>query len=123
MAGEGHALIFISHKLHEVMAISDRVTVLRDGRMAGTRPTADVTRDELAQMMVGREVRTLAPQPMQSRDVRLRIQRPARDGRPRHRGAARRRAWTCAAARSWASPASRATASASSRSAWPGCGR
>ena len=41
MAGEGHALIFISHKLHEVMAISDRVTVLRDGRMVGTRPTAE----------------------------------------------------------------------------------
>ena len=43
MAGEGHALTFISHKLHEVMAISDRVTALRDGRMAGTRPTAGAT--------------------------------------------------------------------------------
>ncbi len=37
MAQEGHALIFISHKLHEVMAISDRVTALRDGKLAGTR--------------------------------------------------------------------------------------
>ena len=73
MASEGHALIFISHKLHEVMAISDRVTALRDGRMAGTRPTAGATREELATMMVGRTVRTLAPQPALSCDVRLRI--------------------------------------------------
>jgi simple sugar transport system ATP-binding protein len=73
MASEGHALTFISHKLHEVMAISDRVTALRDGRMAGTRPTAGASREELAKLMVGREVKTLAPQPMNSRDVRLRI--------------------------------------------------
>jgi ABC-type uncharacterized transport system ATPase subunit len=73
MASEGHALTFISHKLHEVMAISDRVTALRDGRMAGTRPTAGATKEALAQMMVGREVRSLAPQPMQRQDVRLRI--------------------------------------------------
>ena len=45
--GEGHSLVFISHKLHEVMAISDRVTVLRDGKVIGTRPTTEVTRDEL----------------------------------------------------------------------------
>ena len=49
MVGEGHSLVFISHKLHEVMAISDRVTVLRDGRAIGTRPTAEVTRAELVQ--------------------------------------------------------------------------
>jgi general nucleoside transport system ATP-binding protein len=73
MAGEGHALTFISHKLHEVMAISDRVTALRDGRMAGTRPTAGATKEELAQLMVGREVRSLAPQPMERHAVRLRI--------------------------------------------------
>ncbi len=56
MAQDGHALIFISHKLHEVLEISDRVTVLRDGKMVGTRPTAGATRAELAQMMVGRPV-------------------------------------------------------------------
>ena len=44
MAQEGHALIFISHKLHEVMAISDRVTALRDGKLAGTRSAQGVTR-------------------------------------------------------------------------------
>jgi ABC-type uncharacterized transport system ATPase subunit len=73
MVGEGHLLIFISHKLHEVLAISDRVTVLRDGMSIGTRPTKGVTRDELVTMMVGREVRPLAPQPHVAGEARLQI--------------------------------------------------
>lgn len=56
MAADGHALIFISHKLHEILALTDRVTVLRNGRVIGTRLTAEVTKRDLAQMMVGREV-------------------------------------------------------------------
>jgi simple sugar transport system ATP-binding protein len=56
MAKEGHALIFISHKLHEIIDLTDRVTVLRDGRVVGTRRTVEVTKRDLAQMMVGREV-------------------------------------------------------------------
>lgn len=56
MARDGHALIFISHKLHEVLAISQRITVLRDGRVVGTRPTQGATKTELAQMMVGRPI-------------------------------------------------------------------
>jgi simple sugar transport system ATP-binding protein len=56
MAAEGHALIFISHKLHEVLAISDRITVLRAGRVVKTLPTAGTSRAELARLMVGREV-------------------------------------------------------------------
>lgn len=56
MVSDGHALIFISHKLHEVLAISHRVTVLRDGRNVGTVPTSEATRQSLARMMVGREV-------------------------------------------------------------------
>jgi ABC-type uncharacterized transport system ATPase subunit len=54
----GHSLIFISHKLHEVMAISDRVTVLRDGRVVGSAKTKETNTKELARMMVGREVVT-----------------------------------------------------------------
>ena len=73
MVSEGHALVFISHKLHEVMEISTRVTVLRDGKMIGTRPAAGVTRDEMVKMMVGREVKPLAPQPMQAGAPRLQI--------------------------------------------------
>jgi len=54
MAKEGHALIFISHKLHEVMAFTNRVTVLRDGKNIGTVNTADTSKNLLAEMMVGR---------------------------------------------------------------------
>jgi general nucleoside transport system ATP-binding protein len=54
----GNALIFISHKLHEVMTISDRVTVLRDGRVVGQVNTQDTNQMELARMMVGRAVIT-----------------------------------------------------------------
>jgi general nucleoside transport system ATP-binding protein len=64
MASEGHALIFISHKLHEVTSITDRVTVLRNGRVVQTLNTQDTNRNELARLMVGRE-------------VLLRVERPA----------------------------------------------
>ncbi|MDT8897522.1 MAG: ABC transporter ATP-binding protein [Thermanaerothrix sp.] len=75
MAQNGHALIFISHKLHEVLAISDRVTVLRDGRVVGSRPTKETNKIELAQMMVGRPVILQYERPTaQLGEVRLAIE-------------------------------------------------
>jgi general nucleoside transport system ATP-binding protein len=57
MVAEGKSVIFISHKLQEVMAIADRVTVLRKGRVTATGvKTAGSTRQELARLMVGRDV-------------------------------------------------------------------
>ena len=56
MTKEGLSLIFISHKLHEVMAASDRVAVLRGGRMVAERKTSDTSPGELAELMVGRKV-------------------------------------------------------------------
>jgi simple sugar transport system ATP-binding protein len=56
MVKDGHAVIFISHKLHEVIDISDRVTVLRDGKRVDSCETEGCTKASLAQMMVGREV-------------------------------------------------------------------
>ncbi|MCC4298362.1 ABC transporter ATP-binding protein [Aurantimonas coralicida] len=56
MAAEGLSLIFISHKLHEVMAAADRVLVLRAGRMVAERATAATSNEELAELMVGRRV-------------------------------------------------------------------
>jgi simple sugar transport system ATP-binding protein len=56
MVKDGHGLIFISHKLHEVVEISNRITVLRDGRKIGTRPTSEINKQTLANWMVGREV-------------------------------------------------------------------
>jgi simple sugar transport system ATP-binding protein len=74
MATEGHTLVFICHKLREVTAISDRVTVLRDGRVVGNRRTEGATPNELAQMMVGREIRPVKPLPAQPGDIRLRVE-------------------------------------------------
>src|SRR5205823_2651067 len=56
MAAEGRTVIFISHKLHEVKAVADRVTVLRDGRSIATLDAADSTLRSLAALMVGREL-------------------------------------------------------------------
>src|SRR5438445_10010555 len=56
MSAEQRTVIFISHKLEEVMAISNRVTVLRRGKVVGTVMTGDTNQRELARMMVGRDV-------------------------------------------------------------------
>ena len=56
MTGEGHGVVFISHKMEEVLALSDRLTVLRKGVRVSTVPASGVTREELAEMMVGRKV-------------------------------------------------------------------
>jgi simple sugar transport system ATP-binding protein len=53
---EGMSIIFISHKLNEVLELADRVTVLRRGKMIETLPTAGATEAELARRMVGRDV-------------------------------------------------------------------
>ncbi|MGH9184870.1 MAG: ABC transporter ATP-binding protein [Acidimicrobiales bacterium] len=56
MADDGKAVAFISHKLGEVLAISDRITVMRDGRVIGSVATAEADEHTLARMMVGRDV-------------------------------------------------------------------
>jgi ABC-type uncharacterized transport system ATPase subunit len=62
MAADGRTVIFISHKLHEVKAVADRVTVLRRGKSVATVPAADATPRSLAALMVGRELEA-APRP------------------------------------------------------------
>jgi len=56
MKADGHMIIFISHKLDEIMDICDRVTVLQKGRVVGHADTADTNKKALARMMVGRDV-------------------------------------------------------------------
>jgi simple sugar transport system ATP-binding protein len=56
LVDEGKTVIFITHKLREVMEISDRVTVMRDGKVQGVSKTKDTSPEELAKLMVGREV-------------------------------------------------------------------
>lgn len=63
LKASGHTIIFITHKLREVAAISDRVTVIRRGRTVGTRETKDTTSEELAELMVGRDVRLHVDRP------------------------------------------------------------
>ena len=72
MTGGGRGLVFISHKLHEVMSLSDRITVLRGGRVAGRTMPSETSREQLAHMMVGREV-SLAPKRGESAAGRARI--------------------------------------------------
>jgi ABC-type uncharacterized transport system ATPase subunit len=59
MAEEGRTVVFISHKLHEVKAISDRVTVLRAGRVVASVDAAGATPQSLAALMVGRDIETV----------------------------------------------------------------
>jgi ABC-type sugar transport system ATPase subunit len=61
LRSQGAAVVFISHRLEELFALADRVTVLRDGAYVGTQPMADVTTEELIRMMVGRSVAELFP--------------------------------------------------------------
>ena len=56
LAKEGKSILFISHKLSEIMAVSDRCTVLRKGKCIGTVETKDTTVEKLSAMMVGRDV-------------------------------------------------------------------
>ncbi|GBC69948.1 Ribose import ATP-binding protein RbsA [archaeon HR01] len=64
MASQGLGVVLISHKLDEVMAVSDRVTVMRRGRTIVTKPTRETNQRELAFLMVGRELSELEARPM-----------------------------------------------------------
>lgn len=57
LKAQGIAVIFISHRLHEVVAACDRVVVLRDGRMAGTLTGSEIEHDRMVQLMVGRDLK------------------------------------------------------------------
>ena len=61
MVADGRGLVFISHKIREVLELSDRITVLRTGRRVGTVLPAEVTRQGLAEMMVGHELPSHEP--------------------------------------------------------------
>src|SRR5215831_2952266 len=61
LRGQGVGIVYISHRLEELSEIADRVTVLRDGAVVATRPMSEVNRQELIQLMVGRELSTIFP--------------------------------------------------------------
>ena len=75
LAAEGKSILFISHKLNEIMAVSDRVTVLRKGKYVGTVNTAETTKEELSRMMVGRPVQLVVEkQPANPGEVVLKVE-------------------------------------------------
>ena len=123
LAAEGHSIIFISHKLYEVLEIADRITVIRRGKVVGARMPAETDEDDLAELMVGRDVQLVVdrgesppgePGARRSTDLQRRATTAAT--RP-----SRASASTSAPARSSASPASPATARTSSSRRSPGC--
>lgn len=61
LKSKGVTCIYISHKLNEVMELTDTVTILRDGQTIGTEETGNLTQDKIIQMMVGREMKNLYP--------------------------------------------------------------
>jgi ribose transport system ATP-binding protein len=63
---KGTAVVYISHRIPEVTEIADRLTVLRDGRYRGTFDVADVTEDEILELIVGREISAVFPEKSQN---------------------------------------------------------
>lgn len=75
LAAEGKSILFITHKLQEIMAVADRCTVLRKGQCIGTVNIQDTTREELSRMMVGRDVQFAVDKvPAKTGDVVLDVQ-------------------------------------------------
>ena len=80
---QGKAVVYISHFIEEVKRVADRVTVLRDGRVAGHSDIADVTSSRIITLMVGREVKELYPRSKRKAgDVALEIEDLAGVGKP-----------------------------------------
>jgi simple sugar transport system ATP-binding protein len=74
MVAQGKSIIFITHKLREVLAVADSISVMRAGRMVGTVQPASATRELLAEMMVGRQVLLqVEKEPAEVKQVVLRI--------------------------------------------------
>ena len=88
MKSEGKSILFISHKLNEIMAVADRVTVLRKGKYVGTVDVKDTTKEQLSNMMVGREVQLVVDkQPAEPKDVVLEIDNMCVAGRHKKKDA------------------------------------
>jgi rhamnose transport system ATP-binding protein len=74
LAADGAAVLYVSHHMHEIFELSDRLVVLRDGKLVATSTTALLTRNELESLMVGRELSGDMPRAAEpGRDVVLRV--------------------------------------------------
>ena len=81
LAARGTAIVYISHKIDEIFAVTDRLTVLRDGRKVATAPTGEWTESALVRAMVGRDLSALFPHtPVAPGPVRLEVRGLMRHG-------------------------------------------
>jgi ABC-type sugar transport system ATPase subunit len=80
LKAKGLGIVFVSHWLEEVFRIADRVTVLRDGRLVGSRPIGELDHDKVIRMMVGREVRQTEYAERPRGDVVLEVRNLGRTG-------------------------------------------
>ncbi len=88
LAKEGKSILFISHKLAEIMAVADRCTVLRRGKYIGTVDIKDTNENELSRMMVGRDVSLVAEkEPSKPGDVILHVENVSVASRLHHKNA------------------------------------
>jgi ABC-type sugar transport system ATPase subunit len=76
----GLGVVFVSHWLEEVFAISDRITVLRDGRLVGSKPAIELNHDAVIRMMVGRDVHQVTTQSVAPGPVVLKVEGLTRSG-------------------------------------------
>jgi ABC-type sugar transport system ATPase subunit len=82
LKAEGKGIIYITHKMNELFEIADEVSVFRDGRFVGEHPAADVTRDDIIRLMVGREITQMFPkQTVPIGDVALSVRDLGLEGR------------------------------------------
>jgi len=79
LKSKGMSIVFVSHWLDEVFRIADRVTVLRDGRLVGSRPISELDHDKVIRMMVGREVRDTVISKRPVGDVVVRVSNLSRE--------------------------------------------
>jgi ABC-type sugar transport system ATPase subunit len=63
LKNQGKTILYISHRMKEIFDVSDRVTVLRDGKLVGTAPLSELDEDKIVRMMVGRDVKAFYRQP------------------------------------------------------------
>ncbi|MBE6645122.1 MAG: ATP-binding cassette domain-containing protein [Ruminococcaceae bacterium] len=71
----GCAIVYISHKMEEILRISDEVTIMRDGRHVATKPADELTTDEIIKLMVGREIKERYPEKQNDpRDIMLTVE-------------------------------------------------
>jgi ribose transport system ATP-binding protein len=81
LKSRGVSIIYISHRLEEIFQIADRVTVLRDGRLVGTKLVSETNKDEIIRMMVGRELKEKIPkQPAEIKSPALTVSHLSRKG-------------------------------------------